>query len=188
MLPVLIDGPTVEPLTLAEAKTWLRVDGVDEDELIRALIVAARLTVEAEARRLLMDQTWRILLDVWPAFERLALPIAPASSVLAARVFDAAGLPSLVEQGFLELDPASDPPCLVIVAPPPAPGQARGGIEIDVKAGYGPAPTDVPEPLRLAIRLLVARWFENRGDANLPGGPVPDEVARLIRPFQRARL
>ena len=34
-------APGGEPITLAEAKTWLRVDGTDEDVLITALIEAA---------------------------------------------------------------------------------------------------------------------------------------------------
>ena len=41
---------------------------------------------------------------------------------------------------------------------------AVSGISLDVEAGFGSSPEDVPEPLRLAIKMLVARWFENRGD------------------------
>ena len=63
MPSVLLTPPAVEPLTLAEAKSYLRVDTVDEDDTIAALIAAARLLVEAYARRALITQSWRLSLD-----------------------------------------------------------------------------------------------------------------------------
>ena len=47
MPAILLAGPLAEPLTLAEAKTYLRVDHDAEDALIGSLITAARATVEA---------------------------------------------------------------------------------------------------------------------------------------------
>ena len=55
----LVTGPATEPLTLAEAKSWLRVDGTTEDGLIQSLITSARLAVEAATNRLLIAQQWR---------------------------------------------------------------------------------------------------------------------------------
>ena len=45
---VLTAGPAVEPVSLAEAKAHMRVDGTAEDTLIGSLILTARLHVEAE--------------------------------------------------------------------------------------------------------------------------------------------
>jgi hypothetical protein len=45
----------------------------------------------------------------------------------------------------------------------------------------------VPEPLRLAVKILVARWFENRGD--IAGEQIlPPDALALLTPFRRARL
>jgi uncharacterized phiE125 gp8 family phage protein len=57
---MLIGAPAIEPVSLAEAKSWLREDGAEEDELIQALIVAARMTLEAYTRRLFVTQSWRL--------------------------------------------------------------------------------------------------------------------------------
>lgn len=35
-------------------------------------------------------------------------------------------------------------------------------IEVEFTCGYGPAASDVPEPIRLAILLLVSNWYESR--------------------------
>ena len=44
---ILLTGPSLEPVTLAEMKLWLKIDGSEDDNVINALIVSARLSVEA---------------------------------------------------------------------------------------------------------------------------------------------
>ncbi len=66
------------------------------------------------------------------------------------------------------------------------PERPIAGIEIDVTVGYGDAGTDVPEPLRQAIRLLVAHWYENRGliAVGHEVAILPQTVAALIAPYR----
>ena len=71
----------------------------------------------------------------------------------------------------------------------PAPGRLAAGIEIDVVSGYGDDAADVPQPLRQAIRLLVAHWYENRGLAAVGAVTVlPSTVAALIAPYRMLSL
>ena len=59
------------------------------------------------------------------------------------------------------------------------------GIELDVKVGFGETASDVPEPLRQAIRLLTAHWYENRGAvASEAGAPLPRDAAALIATYR----
>jgi uncharacterized phiE125 gp8 family phage protein len=62
----LIQGPAVEPLSLDEAKLHLRVDIVDDDELITVLIQAAREYCEEFCHRAFITQTWKLVLDHFP--------------------------------------------------------------------------------------------------------------------------
>lgn len=188
MNPILIDGPAVEPIPVAEMKAYLRLDEDDtgQDELIAGLVKAARLMVEAASRRALIAQRWRVMRDAWPQDGVVMLPVSPLIAVDGIKVFDAAGIAVDIPAAVIESDRASDPPRLR-VADPPLPGQPRNGIVIDCRAGYGTAPDAVPAPLRLAIKMLVARWFENRGDGAGEQALPPDALA-LIAPFRRPRL
>lgn len=186
MIPILVDGPAVEPVPLERMKAYLRVDDDGQDELIAGLVTAARLMVEAASRRFLVAQRWRLFLDRWPPQGVVALPLSPLIACDSVRVFDADGVGAEVPAEAVAVDAASDPPCLA-VASAPAPGLARNGIAIDLVVGYGAGPDAVPAPLKLAVMTLVARWFENRGD--VAGQQfLPPEALALLAPFRRARL
>lgn len=187
MNSILIGGPAVEPVTVPEMKAYLRVDDDDaQDDLIAGLVKAARLTVEAASRRILIEQRWRVVLDRWPQDGTVTLPLLPVIAVDGIEIFDAAGTATEIPAGSIDSDLLSDPP-RVTVSDAPEPGRARNGIAIDLRAGYGATSDAVPATFKLAIRILVAHWFENRGD--IPGEQIlPAAALSLLAPFQRARL
>lgn len=59
--------PGAEPLTLAEAKLWLRVDQSSEDTLITDLISAARLHFEAITGICCISQQWKVTFSQTPS-------------------------------------------------------------------------------------------------------------------------
>lgn len=187
MIPLLVDGPQLEPVSLADAKAWLRVDGNEEDSLIQALIVAARLVIEAEIGRVLLAQNWRLVGDAWPDGENIPVKIGKVISVTGGRVFPAEGAPEVMPAGDFVVERGAERDA-VLPRRKPAPGRARGGVEIDLRLGYGEMGTDVPEPLRLAIRHLVTLTFEKRGDMAVDGRGLPPMVAALVQPFRPVRL
>lgn len=158
----LLAAPAAEPLSLAEAKNFLRVEHDADDVLIASLVAAARNHVEALTRCALIAQTWRLVLDRWPDSGRIAPRIGPLRSLVAARVFNAANEPGAIDPETFVIDAAAG----VIAAPGwllPTPGRSLAGIEIDIEAGFGEVASDVPPTLLQAIRMLVAHWYENRG-------------------------
>ena len=164
MTATLLTGPALEPVSLADVKAHLRVDHDDDDALLTAAIVSARVHVESATRRKLIEQEWRVYLDRWPRKRILRVPVAPLISVDAVRIYDAEGEPNLVDSDDYEVDSAAVPGRLVLAATAPSPvGRAVNGIEIDVTAGYGATTLDVPSPLRHAVMMLVAHWYEHRG-------------------------
>ena len=186
MAAILITPPAAEPLSLADAKAFLRVEHNDDDALIAALISAARGQVEARTRRALITQRWRLVLDAWPRDGRIVVPLAPLRQVVAARVYDGANVAYAVDAQAFVVDVAAAPGILGFVpwalAPP---GRAVAGIELDLEAGYGAA-ADVQEPLRQAVRLATAHAYENRTLAGAEGGapPLPAALDRLLAPYR----
>ncbi len=201
MTPILISGPAIEPVSLAEAREWLRVESTAEDDLIAALVTSARLIVESATRRMLMTQTWRLSWDRWPGVvathdgflprpEILEIPFAPFQRVSAINVFDASGVAQTIPPAAYTVDSSPERARIIFSGDPPQPGRPVGGIAVDVVLGYGDQPANIPEPLRLAIRMLAARWFENRGDveSDAAADRLPAPVGALVAPFRRARL
>lgn len=198
MTPVLLTGPAVEPVTLADMKTWLRLDDDGEDRLVASLITASRLMVEAESGRCLVQQTWRLLLDRWPVSGFVRLPVTPVIGVEAVRVCSAMDFsdPSTLSiswtplpAGSFSVEGAGGPDArLVVHGSPPTPVREQAGIEIDVLAGYGACAEAVPQPLRQAVRTIVARWYEQRGDADGGTPALPREALALIAPYRRLRM
>jgi uncharacterized phiE125 gp8 family phage protein len=190
MSAILIDPPAIEPVTLAEARAHLRLTSTDDDDYVAAMITAARIQVESATRRVLVDQTWRVYRDDWPGNGRVDLPIAPIQSVAGITVYDTEGEPTALPPTAWILDAASQPARLVLTGSAPLPSSAINGIEIDVVAGYGASGLSVPQPLRLAVMTLVARWYEDR--EGLSYGIVPSRVAAafeaLVAPFRVMRL
>jgi uncharacterized phiE125 gp8 family phage protein len=189
MPAILLSAPAVEPVSLDEARAFLRVEHNDDDEVIAALAAGSRIPAEAQTKRALITQSWRITADSWPQDGRLTILPAPLQALTAARVYDLNGNAQTIDvQAFV-----ADLGASALVFAPwalPAPGRLAAGIELDVTVGYGDAAIDVPEPLRQAIRLLTAHWYDNRGlvASGATGAVLPATVTALIAPYRMVSL
>ncbi|CAM5426940.1 Phage gp6-like head-tail connector protein OS=Afipia felis OX=1035 GN=NCTC12722_02678 PE=4 SV=1 [Afipia felis] len=162
MAAILLTQPEAEPISVSDAKAYLRVETDDDDVLIASLIAAARSHVEALGRCVLLTQSWRLVLDGWPPDGRIRPKLGPLSAVAAARVYDEAGAAHPIGQENFVLDAAQGVIALRGCALP-QPGRTAAGIEIDIVAGFGDAGSDVPPALMQALRMLIAHWYDNRG-------------------------
>jgi uncharacterized phiE125 gp8 family phage protein len=108
------------------------------------------------------------------------------------RLYDEAGATTTLDPATYLLDGAGAPPRLVrhgaLVWPKP--GRIANGIEVAFTAGYGTAAADVPSPIRQAILILIAHWYEHRSplEEGAAAQPVPDMVSELLAPFRTVRL
>lgn len=177
--------PQAEPVTLDEARTHLRLETTDDDDLIRGLIRTARTMCETFTGRALINQNFSLFMDSWPQGDTsmswsilhdgnditsfpldVELPRPPLVSVSKVNVYDEndVATPLLASNYFT--DTASQPGrlSLRINAQIPTPGRKNNGIEIQYTAGYGGNSAAIPAPLVLGIKLLIAALYENRGD------------------------
>jgi uncharacterized phiE125 gp8 family phage protein len=187
MSSILLTPPAVEPVTPAEAKAYLRVEHSDDDAVIGALIAGARSHIEAQTRRALITQTWRLIRDAWPGDGRIPVVPSPLRQITAARVYRLDGTTQALDLQAFVSDLGATPAIVSFLSwSVPAPGRTTAGIEIDVEVGYGGGPSNVPEPLRQAIKLLLAHWYENRGliAVGQSVAVLPTAVAALLAPFR----
>jgi len=160
----LVTPPTVEPLSLVDAKECIRRTTTEEDTLIDRLIAAAREQAEMETDLKLITQTWDLFYDQPPtsAYAGLSLPIAPVQSVVVSYV-DADGATQVWSSASYELVKPSLPPAqrrAGYVIPgygltyPTVRYQPRA-IKVRVVAGYGLTAASVPASIRTGMGALI---------------------------------
>ena len=181
-MPILTIAPEQEPVSLADAKTWLRIDDSGDDARLAALIATARHMIEKATRRLLVVQSWRIDIDALPGDGHVRLPYAPLRAIAAVRIIDSFGAQHPLTSAQWRVFDAAGDPRVELSSILLAPGRACH-VEIDAEFGYG-APVDSPPPLRQAILTLVSAWRENPNAA----GVLTPAAQALIAPYLRVRL
>ena len=189
MTYALTTPPGAEPLTLAEVKAHLRLDGDEEDVLLSSLIKTAREHLERETGLCLIAQNWRLYLDRWPRDGVIRILKSPVQEIQKITVYDAQGAASevLLEDHLLD---GKGRPARLWLRERPEPGRSANGIEIDFSAGFGETGADVPDTLKRAMSIHIGHMFVFRGaisPAQQPAG-IPDGYERLIAPFRMRRL
>lgn len=169
-------APATEPLTLTEAKLFLRVDGSTEDSVITDMIVVARMAAEQFLRRALITQTWKLSFDEYMGTEVL-LPVTPVIGITSITVFDRAGVSQLIDSDVYYLSVTKDILKLDTVL-------FAHRTEVLFTAGYGAA-SDVPAPIKQGILQHIAAMYDVRG---IDGTAMPETTQRLYLPFREVRL
>ncbi|WP_316150439.1 head-tail connector protein [Cupriavidus sp. BIC8F] len=149
----LITPPTVEPVQLAEAKSWARVDITDDDTLIGALVSAARDYAEGETRKQLCVARWKQVLDSFPGPSLIGIPYGqpftlpghaiylergPVVQVVSIQYLDMAGNVQTMPPTDYTVDYSADPvritPVFGKIWPIPLP--QIGAVWVTYDAGY----------------------------------------------------
>lgn len=151
--------PAAEPVSLAEAKSFLRIDTNDDDALIGDLVAAARIMAEEQTGKAFITQSWRIVYDGCPP-PVVILPYGPVQSVSAVTSVASDGAETVIAAQSYHLNARED---LVFEAAP-----TGHQVRIDYVAGYGDAAAGVPVDLTQAILLHVAHLYEHRDNLNPP--------------------
>lgn len=190
----LIIGPSLDPVSLAEAKAHLRVDIADDDGLIAGYILAARVHVEQHLNRVLIAQTWDYTLDYgWPSktwkCERVTLPLSPVMSVTSITYVASDGSSQTLDPSqykVVNLDTGETAIVPAYGASWPSARREMGAVVVRFVAGYGTQPGGIPEPIRQAMLLLIGHWYENREAVNVGNivSELPLACSALLFPYR----
>lgn len=163
----LVTAATDEPVTLGEARDWLRAPEGEDNALIQGLIRLGRERAEAVAGRRLCTQTWDLTMPGFPCGGAILFPVNPVASVTHVKYRDADDVLQTVDSGDYELLSGRDPAILRPVYLGAWPGARSGGgdvVTVRFVAGHA-APRLVPECVRAGIRLIAGYHYDrDRGD------------------------
>lgn len=161
---VLVSAPASLPVSVQEAKEQMRVEHSDDDALIDRLINAAVSFVDATGvlGKAIITQTWGQWVKPNPGMVRLAM--GPVQTVTAVEYYNTS---NILTTDVLENYEWIGPPTFKKIKPRegftwPNTYDRPDAIRVQYQAGFGDAPSDVPEVIRHALMMLVSNWYENR--------------------------
>lgn len=188
MSQILTTPPTVEPVSLTEAKAHLRVTHSDDDTYISTLINSARSTVEQFCGAALLQQSWSVFCDAWPTQGIFNLPLNPIMSITDLLIYGEDDVAATLDPAHYFLDSASKPCRLILRGgrSVPTPGRRANGIEIKLIAGFGAGASAVPNQIKQALLIIIADWYASRGDVD--AGDLPLSARSLLAPYRVVRL
>ncbi len=182
-----LSPPISEPVSLEEAKNFLKIDTDDDDNLVANLVSTIRHMVENRIGRSLINRSYIFRTNI-PKNNCLLLPRPPLVSVL--RI-------SMIGENDQSFDiPPSDysvntkqEPGEIILKPGKNWHEYLSGfssVEVEFIAGYGNNASSVPLPIRQAILLGLAYAYEYRAtDKNME---LPTMSDALLAPYKTVRL
>lgn len=179
--------PSEEPVTLAEAKSWCKVETTEDDTLITALVKAARLTGEKYCNRTFVTTTFKgfysaLELTNCEKYPFVALRRAPLDTVTSVQLMVDDSLEDVDSDDYFLKEKSSFSRILFS-------GSLNGDdvaypLEIVFTAGYGAA-SAVPEDIKTAIKQHILYLYENRGDVSPDGElPMPIEVRAMYSKYR----
>jgi hypothetical protein len=148
-------GDGTEPLTLQEAKDWDKIDQDVDDDIITALITAARRICEKFSGIGFINRT--IDANINNSNGGFQLPYGPITGDPTAADADGNTLDLTYQFGQ-------------IISP-------RGRMTVSYTAGY----TTLPEDLKTALKAQVLFLYENRGESTVAVSPIAKMILEPLR-------
>ena len=172
-----VSAPSSEPITLSEAKLYLRIDHNLEDALINDLIMAARMQAEQWLRRSLITQSWKLGYDDGN-MSAVPLPMGPVIDITSVTLILSDGSTQLLAADAYKLNEARNTLAFTnMVAGLP--------FEIVYSAGYSDA-TYIPRPIKLGMLAGIASMYDGRADTG--EGAIPAQALGLYAPYREVYL
>lgn len=188
MADKIITYPTFEPITVADAAEYLRVDDVVSDTaLITALITTARQAVEQYCNRYIAEQTIESAFTGFPDVIKLS---APVQSVTSIKYLDVNGAEQTLNSNQYLIDYYAQP---VQITPAynvtyPELYSVPNNVKVRFVAGYttgdSPDTTPMPLPLRYGMLLIIGDLYANREAQSDKKYEINPTVQNLLYPYR----
>lgn len=201
--------PTVDPVTVAEVKNYLRVDGNAEDSVIESMIKAATLILEDYCDTKFIEQTWLEYHDCFPFKEKnewwdgvkeiaiselysqvpyMDLLIGPIKNFVGLKTYPDSGVAEVFDSSNYVVDNSNAFGRIALKMGnvwPTTILRKVNGIELEYVVGLSPDQAGLPSNVKQAIFILIARMYEKRGDEDIQ---IPPLSCSLLAPYRRFKV
>ena len=161
-----------EPITLAEAKAYMKIDYGDDDEMIEGLITAARQLLEEKLNVGMITKSYTEEHDGGAYSIRLKRsPVTAVETVTLNGTDTTTEIPAnmyIRSKNVLKHRYGQFPR-----------GRGFAAVTVTYTGGYADA-INVPRPLTLALKQLTAYMYENRGD---DVEDIPEQIWCICKPY-----
>ena len=163
-----VTAPAIEPLSLDDVRTHLRIDDNELDSNLGRLIRAARNHAESITGRALITQTIDVTYDRF--CNKITIPRGRVQSITSIKYQDEDDTEQTLDTSVYRVDSARVPGRVELEDGEAWPSLYFASSVVTIRAvvGYGDAADDVEEEIKQAMFLLIGHWLEN-GEASIPG-------------------
>jgi len=202
MKTVRVSSSPYQAIDLKEIKDYVRVPvgETNEDDLLGSLRLTAHKRVEDIVGRKLLYQKWKVYFDWWPSgknwdrrnWDSFDIPYPPLRAVPTTGMTykTSTGLIKVFSSTAWKTDTVSEPGRLVLDYCAIWPTEVlhnNNPIEISFSCGCASSAgsTTLPEHYKVAIKMLIAHYYENRGIVQTQNNyEVPESVKALLQPYR----
>lgn len=202
-------APTEDPVSVTEAKEYLRVDGSDEDSRILTMIKAATLSLENYCDQKFIEQTWieyhdafpmasakdwwdgtkeMAISEIWSQAREIKLSLGRVVSLVAVKTYADDNVAILMDPSTYQVDTAGDYGRLALRIGETWPTtilRKVNGVEIEYVVGLAANAAALSQNIKQAVLEFVGHMYEHRGDEKMA---VPSLCLHLMEPFKRFKL
>ena len=151
-----ITDSSEEPVTLAEAKAWLKIDHTEDDTTLSGLISASIKTVESYLKNPIITKTilYKASFPKYDDFgeEYLHLPYTP-TAINSVKIYDTANTANT-------LTTSSNFGKKVLLGAYTVSPRNNQAYHVEFTSGIAPDAANTPQDIKMAIKELVSYYFE----------------------------
>ena len=185
-------APATTPISVAEAKTRLRIAGSGDDTDIGLMIDEAVEVAESYTGRKFIEQEWTYYFDDFP--DEFEIPAGPVMGEVSGGVIQydtgtslPVGTSTMADGTDVQIDLYSTPCRICLYNGTDWPTDLttveghRNGIRVRLKLGYGAAASAIPEQIRSGLFVLVDALY----NGSMPeDGSLPPAARALLSPYK----
>ncbi len=170
-----VTAPAAEPVSISEAREYLRISHSDDDARLGDMIITARTLAEQWLKRSLVTQSWKLTFEDCIS-GTIRLPMGPVQSIYSVVGNSIENVATTIPATAYALSAAKDALVVDSII-------TSYRIDITYIAGYG-ASGQIPKPIKIGMLQHIATMYD--GEVSL--APIPDDVLSMYMPFRELAL